>query len=101
VYIDDASLVVVGAGAALPASVAPGNVGAVQPTPATGGNIVAREPLPAPDADGKIYYTVRRGDTLTHIAVRFGTTVARLKQLNGLTGYSPIIYTGQRLIIGP
>lgn len=102
VYIDDASLVVVGGGAASPsAGAATGGQAIVQPTPIRPGNIVPSEPRPTPAADGKIYYIVRSGDTLTHIAARFGTTVARLKLLNGLTGYSPRIVTGQRLIIGP
>jgi LysM repeat protein len=100
VYVDDASLVVVGAGASQPASAPDGVV--VQPTrPAPAGNVAGSEPMPEPAADGNIYYTVRRGDNLTRIAARFGTTVARLKLLNGLTGLNPVIYTGQRLIIGP
>ncbi|WP_147372811.1 LysM peptidoglycan-binding domain-containing protein, partial [Calidithermus terrae] len=31
-------------------------------------------------------YTVQRGDTLYSIAKRFGTTVAALRELNGLSG---------------
>ena len=42
-------------------------------------------------------YTVRRGDTLSGIAVRYGTTVAAIKQANGLR--SNVIYAGQRLKI--
>jgi LysM repeat protein len=42
-------------------------------------------------------YTVRRGDTLSAIAARHGTTVAALMQANGLR--SSLIYAGQRLII--
>ena len=42
-------------------------------------------------------YTVRRGDTLSSIAVRHGTTVAAIKQANGLR--SNVIYAGQRLKI--
>lgn len=42
-------------------------------------------------------YTVRRGDTLTRIARRCGTTVAALKAANGLT--SDLIRTGQPLVI--
>ncbi len=40
-------------------------------------------------------YTVTSGDTLEHIATRFGTTVHHLKQLNGLS--SDLIIVGQRL----
>ena len=42
-------------------------------------------------------YTVRRGDTLSGIAARHGTTTAALMRANGLSSY--IIYTGQRLVI--
>lgn len=42
-------------------------------------------------------YVVQPGDTLTSIATRFGTTVSRLKQDNGLT--SDTIYAGQTLQI--
>ncbi len=43
-------------------------------------------------------YVVVRGDNLYRLSVRFNTTVARLKQLNNLTG--DIIFIGQTLIIG-
>lgn len=42
-------------------------------------------------------YIVRRGDTLSHIALRFGTTVNQLKSANHLT--SNVIYVGQKLDI--
>lgn len=44
------------------------------------------------------YYVVRRGDTLSGIAGRFGTTYQRLAQLNGI-GNPNLIYPGQRLRI--
>lgn len=87
VYVDDGSLVVVGAGAAVAA-----------PVPPTG-NIVPGETLPT--SGGPVYYIVQPGNNLYRIALRFGTTVARLKQLNNLTGLNPIIHPGQRLIVGP
>ncbi len=43
-------------------------------------------------------YTVRRGDTLSSIASRHGTTVNALVQANGLRNPS-YIYAGQRLVI--
>lgn len=98
IYLDDASLVVVGGGAAPP--VAPGASGASTARPTATGSLVGPEPSPTPGADGKNYYIVRRGDTLTHIAARFGTSVARLKLLNGFKG-NVIIYVGQKIIIGP
>ncbi|MCL2560893.1 MAG: M23 family metallopeptidase [Rikenellaceae bacterium] len=45
-----------------------------------------------------VYYRVVRGDTLSHIARRNGTTVARLCELNGLTT-SSILQLNQRLRI--
>lgn len=45
-----------------------------------------------------VTYTVRRGDTLTAIARRFGTTVARLAADNGIKNPDRI-YAGQRLTV--
>ena len=101
VYVDDASLVVVGGGqqASAPNS-PPGPAAGPTTRPTTASSLVQLETLPTPAADGKIYYVIRSGDTLTHIAARFGTTVARLKLLNGWTG-NVIIYAGRKMIIGP
>jgi LysM repeat protein len=44
-------------------------------------------------------YTVQAGDTLSGIAARFGTTVSRLVQLNGLSDPN-FIRIGQVLVIG-
>lgn len=44
-------------------------------------------------------YTVKAGDTLYNIATQFGTTVAQLKSINGLT--SNVIYIGQQLKVAP
>jgi nucleoid-associated protein YgaU len=44
-----------------------------------------------------VYYTVRPGDNLTHIAARFGTTVDAIVRANKLP--STVIYTGQVLVI--
>ena len=43
-------------------------------------------------------YVVQPGDTLTWIAMRFGTTVWAIAQANGLSNPN-VIYVGQRLII--
>jgi LysM repeat protein len=42
-------------------------------------------------------YTVKRGDTLSSIAIAYGTTVKELKKANGLT--SNLIRVGQELVI--
>lgn len=52
-------------------------------------------------ADGNttdVYYQVKRGDNLSTIARRNGTTVARIKSWNGLT--SDRLSVGKRLIVG-
>jgi murein DD-endopeptidase MepM/ murein hydrolase activator NlpD len=51
----------------------------------------------APPADSPATYTVQSGDTLFSIATRFKTTVAILKQLNGLT--SDMLQIGQKLAL--
>jgi len=48
-------------------------------------------------ADASFTYTVRNGDTLYHIANKFGVTVSGIKSASGLQGN--LIYVGQRLTI--
>ena len=45
-----------------------------------------------------IYYTVKRGDTLSAIASRYGTTVQEIAQINGIQNVN-LIYPGQVLKI--
>ena len=45
-----------------------------------------------------IYYTVKRGDTLSEIASRYGTTVQEIAQINGIQNVN-LIYPGQVLKI--
>ncbi len=61
--------------------------------------VTAEASRPAPVAASQpLYYTVKRGDTLSAIARRHRLTVARLKSLNQLrtTGIQP----GQQLVVG-
>lgn len=44
------------------------------------------------------YYTVKKGDTLSHIALAHGTTVASLVQLNNIKDPNKI-FIGQRIRI--
>lgn len=44
-----------------------------------------------------VYYRVKNGDTLSHIAARYGTSVTKIKKLNGLK--SDFLSIGQRLRI--
>lgn len=45
-----------------------------------------------------VYYTVRRGDTLSGIARRYGTTVAAIQKLSGIKNPNKI-YVGQKIRI--
>jgi LysM repeat protein len=49
-------------------------------------------------APSNTYYVVNRGDTLSAIAARYGTTTQSLVQANGLASAN-LIYVGQRLVI--
>ena len=60
--------------------------------PSTGGSTPAPVPAPA----GTTTYTVRSGDTLSEIAARYGTTVAKLVTLNKLKD-ADRLDVGQRL----
>jgi membrane-bound lytic murein transglycosylase D len=50
-------------------------------------------------ADARIVHTVKRGENLTRIAQRYGTTVRSIRNINNLR--SSRIYPGQRLSIDP
>ena len=99
VYWDDASLTVIGQAGPTPAPTrtpGPTNTPGPSPTPRP------TQPPTAtftPGAGGQITYIVQEGDTLSGIALKFGTTVAELQRLNGL-GNSTLIYAGQELIVG-
>lgn len=43
-------------------------------------------------------YTVKYGDTLSHVAQKHGTTVDELVRLNGIKNKN-LIYVGQKLIV--
>lgn len=51
---------------------------------------------PTPTPSGEKYYTVVSGDTLSAIAVRYGTTVSQLCSWNGISN-PDYIYVGQVL----
>ena len=51
------------------------------------------------DQPGAFTYVVQRGDNLYRLSIRFNTTIARIKQLNGLVG--DVIRIGQTLVIAP
>ena len=43
-----------------------------------------------------VYYTVKKGDTLSKIAKKYGTTYQKLAQMNGIKNPN-IIYAGQKI----
>lgn len=57
----------------------------------------APQPNPAPSPGGGTY-TVQPGNTLSGIAIRFGTTVSTLVSLNGITN-PDLLYVGQVLVL--
>lgn len=63
---------------------------------------LSREPEPATDDDVQVasngYHRVRRGETLSRIAAKYGTSVASLAKANKIKSHS-VIHTGQRLRI--
>lgn len=64
------------------------------------GEIPTPEPEPEPEVPNKnsIYYIVKRGDTLSHIALWYNTTVEELVKLNNIQN-PDLIYVGERLLI--
>ena len=61
---------------------------------------VVEEPAsPSSGAAGSGSYTVRKGDTLSGIAQTHGTTIDRLRELNGLSARSNLIRAGQELVV--
>ena len=60
--------------------------------------LIIRESGGSTPPSGATTYTVQRGDNLTEIAARFGTTVAELVRLNNIADPN-LIYPGQVLVI--
>ncbi len=56
-------------------------------------------PEPEPETGGTITYTVQRGDTLSEIAERYGTTVSSIVSLNPIIKNPNLIYPGWQLTI--
>jgi LysM repeat protein len=69
---------------------------APSPTPAPAPTATSA-PVPTQPSAGAKYtvYSVKPGDTLFSIAVKYGTTVAEIMRINGLKSY--MIYSGQQL----
>jgi len=74
----------------------------------TGGPEATEEPTTTPEPDdgdedegdsGLGTYTVRTGDNLYRISLRYGTTIARLVELNPTITNENIIYVGQEILV--
>lgn len=65
-------------------------------------NNTSEIPLPEntnkPTAGGTTTITIQRGDTLTELAIKYNTTVARLVELNNITNPN-LIFSGATLIV--
>ena len=59
--------------------------------------IIKPEPTPEP-LTGDIYYVVKKGDTLSGIAKKYGTTVTQLKKWNNIKNAN-LIVVGQKILV--
>lgn len=111
VYLDDASLVIVGAYTTPDSQTTPGHMVTATLTPQAtlGPTGTARSPTATPTRAvssptatpfpaGAITYTIQMGDTLFDIALKHGTTVKELLELNRITGNAEL-YIGQSIVI--
>lgn len=68
----------------------------VQKTAATGDTTATAAPATPSTQPEKVYYTIKKGDTLSKIAKQHHTTVNKLCQLNGITAKT-ILRVGRKL----
>lgn len=73
-----------------PSSASPSLAATSTPSPSPATSAPAETPTPTGKPASTRRYTVKSGDTLSGIARRFGTTVAVLKKLNGISDASRI-----------
>ena len=69
------------------------------PTSAAVSQLVIAVWTAVPNEDGRIVHEVRPGQTLWTIADAYGSSVADLAAINGLSADNPILYVGQELLI--
>ena len=69
------------------------------PNPGYSETVASSQSLPDYSSNNeKIIYTVRKNDTLGHIAERYGTRASNIRHWNGLR-YGQYIYPGQKLVL--
>lgn len=59
---------------------------------------IVNKKMAAEKKPASVYYTVKRGDTLSGIASKYGTTYQRLAQINGIANPNRI-YVGQKIMV--
>lgn len=64
----------------------------------TASEIPLSENISKPQAGGTTSIIIQRGDTLTELAIKYNTTVARLVELNSIANPN-LIYAGERIIV--
>jgi len=96
--LGNANLIRLGQRLWIPLGAAPAPTGAPPAQTPTATRTTAPQASATPGGGAWAWYTVRRGDTLSGIAARYGITWQALAQANGLSGWS-IIYPGQQLRI--
>jgi LysM repeat protein len=97
--VTNPNLLKVGTVLILPGVSGPPPGGGPVPTTAPSGPAPTATSVNPGSIPGAFQYTVVRGDNLFRLSIRFNTTIARIKQLNNLTG--DIIFIGQVLWIAP
>ncbi len=102
IYIDDASLTVVGGGQAV-AAAQPQAAPTQQPVAVIASQPTAQEvamvaPTPTPRPDGTVVYVVQAGDTLGGIAYEYDIPIEQIRELNGI-GEDNLIVLGQELVL--
>jgi LysM repeat protein len=95
--VASATATVAPAPAPAPATVAAAP-GATLTVDSAGGSVEPTPPKKSSAKSSPTTYTVKRGDTLSEIAKRFGLTVTRLKALNAIHG--SVIHPGKKLRVG-
>ena len=59
---------------------------------------IVNQKMAAKKQTAHVYYVVKRGDTLSGIASKYGTTYQRLAQINGIANPNRI-YVGQKIMV--